>query len=119
MKRSVEVMYQGARLSKTFLEYFKEILDNAFDEEGKVKADFDIGEIYVPFTNANDFTNEIALVPNTHADFSPITTRAYYDKDYMNYLERLAFHGITAISAFALVDPAKDKNHTGEFLVQV
>ena len=41
--------------------------------------------VYVPTTNANDFCSEVALVPNTHPDFKPISTRAFYDKEWMKY----------------------------------
>ena len=38
---------------------------------------------------------------------------------YRKYRKLLSKYGITAISSFALVDPEKDKNHTGEYLVKV
>lgn len=75
--------------------------------------------VYVPFTNANDITNEISLIPNTHPDFRPITSRAYYDKEYSKYKKLLRKYGISNISTFALVDQNKDKTHTGKFLVKV
>ena len=75
--------------------------------------------MYVPFTNANDFTTEVSLIPNTHSDFRAVTSRAYYDMRYRKYRHLIAKYGITAISSFALVDPEKDKNHTGEYLVKV
>ena len=62
---------------------------------------------------------EVVLVPNTHPDLKPISTRAYYDTEYNKYLHQLHYRGIHAISTFALVDPDKDKNHTGQFLVKV
>ena len=117
--RTVERVYQGARLSKSLLGYFKDILDSAFNEDTTPNENFDIGQVYVPFTNANDFTTEVSLIPNTHPDFRAVTSRAYYDMKYRKYRHLLAKYGITAISSFALVDPEKDKNHTGEYLVKV
>lgn len=117
--RTVERVYQGARLSKSLLGYFKDILDSAFNEDTTPNENFDIGQVYVPFTNANDFTTEVSLIPNTHPDFRAVTSRAYYDMRYRKYRHLLAKYGITAISSFALVDPEKDKNHIGEYLVKV
>lgn len=117
--RTVEKMYQGARLSTTLLGYFKEVFDKAFDGNGKAIRDFNFSSIYVPFTNANDFTTEVSLVPNTHPDFRAVTSRAYYDMKYKQYRKQLARHGILAISSFALVDQEKDKNHTGQYLVKL
>ena len=117
--RTVERVYQGARLSKSLLGYFKEVFDKAFNEDGTPNKQFDIGSVYIPFTNANDFTTEVSLIPNTHPDFRAVTSRAYYDMRYRKYRHLLAKYGITAISSFALVDPEKDKNHTGEYLVKV
>ena len=117
--RTVEKMYQGARLSTTLLGYFKEVFDKAFDGNGKAIRDFNFSSIYVPFTNANDFTTEVSLVPNTHPDFRAVTSRAYYDMKYKQYRKQLARHGIFAISSFALVDQGKDKNHTGQYLVKL
>lgn len=108
-KRTVDKVFQGIRISKTLLEYFKKVMD-----KGSVSDD-----IYVPFTNANDFSAEVALIPNTHPDFRPITSRAYYDTKWAQYKRLLKEYGITAISTFALVDPKKDKNHTGEYLVKI
>ena len=59
-KRTVVKEFQGIRLSETLLDYFKKVMDN----NGSASD-----EIYVPFTNANDFSAEIALIPNTHPDF--------------------------------------------------
>ena len=73
----------------------------------------------MPFTNANDFSIEVALIPNTHPDFRQITSRAYYDTQWSQYKRLLKSYGISAISTFALVDPKKDKNHTGEHLVKI
>ena len=73
----------------------------------------------MPFTNANDFSIEVALIPNTHPDFRQITSRAYYDTQWAKYKRLLKSYGISAISTFALVDPKKDKNHTGEYLVKI
>jgi hypothetical protein len=119
VKRTVDRMYQGVKMSETILGYFKDILDSAFNEDGTPNGEFDIGQVYVPFTNANDFTTEISLIPNTHPDFRPVTSRAYYDNQYLRYRGMLKKHGINMISSFALVDPEKDKNHTGEYLVKV
>lgn len=107
--RTVERAYQGARLSETLLEYFSKVLDSMDSPE----------TVYVPFTNANDFTTEVSLIPNTHPDFRAITSRAYYDTMYIQYRNALRKHNITAIATFAEVDPKKDKNHTGRFLVKV
>ena len=59
-KRTVVKEFQGIRISETLLDYFKKVMDN----NGSASD-----EIYVPFTNANDFSAEIALIPNTHPDF--------------------------------------------------
>lgn len=109
VKRTVDRMYQGVKMSETLLSYFESIFGNMAHPE----------QVYVPFTNANDFTTEISLIPNTHPDFRPVTSRAYYDNQYSRYRGMLKKHGINMISSFALVDPYKDKNHTGEFLVKV
>ena len=104
-------MYQGPRISKTLLEYFASIMDNGgttVHPEGG-----DPYELYVPFTNANDFSVEVSLIPNTHPDFRQITSRAYYDSKWAQYKRILDKFHISAISTFALVDPKKDKNHTG------
>lgn len=61
----------------------------------------------------------MSLIPNTHPDFRAITSRAYYDTVYIQYRNALRKHNITAIATFAEVDPQKDKNHTGKFLVKV
>jgi hypothetical protein len=108
-KRTILKVFQGIRISKTLLEYFKKVMDR-----GSVSDD-----IYVPFTNANDFSAEVALIPNTHPDFRPITSKAYYDTKWAQYKSLLKEYGIIAISTFALVDPKKDKNHTGEYLVKI
>jgi hypothetical protein len=76
-------------------------------------------DIYIPFTNANDFTTEVSLIPNTHPDFNPVTSRAYYDMKYRRYLRLLRKYGFNAVSSFALVDPETDKNHMGQYLVKV
>ena len=110
-------MYQGPRISKTLLEYFASIMDNGgttVHPEGGEPY-----ELYVPFTNANDFSVEVSLIPNTHPDFRQITSRAYYDSKWAQYKRILDKFHISAISTFALVDPKKDKNHTGEYLVKI
>lgn len=76
-------------------------------------------DLYVPFTNANDFTSEIALVPSNRKYFRATTSRAYYDEQYAKYRKMLRKYGISAISTFAIVDPEKDKNHTGWYWVKV
>lgn len=114
------MVYQGVVLSKTVLGYFKTLFEVAFDETGKPIEGFDCQDkVYVPFTNGYDLTTEISLIPNTHYDFSPITTRAYYDRQHLNYVDLLNEYGITAVSSFALVDPEKGKTHTGEYLIKV
>ena len=104
-------MYQGPRISKTLLEYFASVMGNGgttvYPEGGEPY------ELYVPFTNANDFSVEVSLIPNTHPDFRQITSRAYYDSKWAQYKRILDKFRISAISTFALVDPKKDKNHTG------
>lgn len=78
--RTVERVYQGARLSSSLLGYFKQLMGLS-DEEFESRK----GQIYVPFTNANDFTTEVSLIPNTHPDFQPVTARSYYDMKYRKY----------------------------------
>lgn len=102
-------MFNGIEMSDTLLDFFGNLL------ESNVQA----SDIYVPFTNANDFSIETCLIPNTHIYFPAITSRAYYDTRYARYRKKLNDFGIRAISTFALVDPEKDKNHIGEFLVKV
>lgn len=118
-KRTVERMYQGVAVSTTMMKFFRALLNKPAPNTEEEKEQFSIDDVYVPFTNANDFTTEISLVPNTHPDFRPITTRAYYDMKYAKYRKTLRKYHITAMSTFALVDPDRDKNHTGEFLVKV
>ena len=77
-KRTVERMYQGVIVSTTLMRFFRDLLN-------KKKAGFSLEGVYIPFTNANDFTTEVSLVPNTHPDFRPITARAYYDMKYAKY----------------------------------
>lgn len=110
-KRTVEREYQGPRMSRTLLQYFQDLFNHYFSDGSE--------EVYVPFTNANDFINEIALIPNTHPDFRSISSRAYYDTMYNLYKSRLGDYGVSAVATFALVDPDKDKTHTGEWLVKV
>jgi hypothetical protein len=66
-RRTEDKVYQGPRISNTLLEYFDSVMDNCgttvYPEDG------DPYELYVPFTNANDFSVEVSLVPNTHPDF--------------------------------------------------
>jgi hypothetical protein len=102
-RRTVDKVFQGIRISKALLGYFDDVIANYYREEQYKR------EIYVPFTNANDFSAEVALVPNTHPDFRQITSRAYYDSEYAKYKRMLLNdYGITGISTFALVDPKKD-----------
>ena len=117
--RTVDRVYQGVRFSDSFLGYFNQILDAAFDDTGKLDENFKVGDVYLPFTNENDIDVEFALIPNTHQDVKPTTARAYYDGQWIDYKRRLKRHGIDAISTFAIVDPLKDKNHTGWFWVKV
>lgn len=118
-KRTIDRMYQGARMSSTVLKFFASVFKQCFNEVDGTADESKIAEVYVPFTNANDFTNEVALVPNTHPDFKAAVSRAYYDRKYIKYRKLLKRWGIRAISTFALVDPKKDKNHTGWFRVKV
>ena len=55
----MDKVYQGPRISKTLLEYFASVMGNGGTAAG----------LYVPFTNANDFSIEVSLIPNTHPDF--------------------------------------------------
>lgn len=84
-----------------------------------MKQPYEIDNLYVPFTNANDITTEVALISTTRDSFSEVTSRAYYDMKHSKYLDILGQNGITNISSFALVDPIKDKNHIGQYLVKV
>ena len=113
IQRTVEKVWQGLMFSNTLLGYFNSIFD-AYSS-----YNFNLPKIYVPFTNANDVVNEVALIPNTHRDLSPITSRAYYDREYETYKETLRKAGISNIATFALVDKKQDKTHTGKFLVKV
>ena len=45
--------------------------------------------VEVPVTNENDITFEMALIPNVHPDFRAQTSRAYYDRKYLEYKNRL------------------------------
>lgn len=118
-KRTQDVMYQGVRMSNVLLRFFNLIFKRGFNSTGTKKSGFYVDNLYVPFTNSNDFTTEVALIPNTHVDFRPVTSRAYYDEQHIKYLKQLKKYNINAIATFALVDPDKDKNHTGEYLVKV
>ena len=121
-KRTVDCMYQGVKMSDSLLGYFESVFNECVDGgNGSVRQNWSVDDLYVPFTNANDFTTETALVPNTHPDFRPITSRAYYDRKYIQYHGRLDHFGIRSISTFALVDeaPGKGKNHVGRYLVKV
>lgn len=108
-RRTVDRVYQGAKLSKTLLEYLSQVMARGTDGY----------EIYRPFTNGNDFSTEVSLIPNTHPDFRSITSRAYYDSQYVQYKRLCNKYGFSNIATFALVDPKKDKNHTGEYLVKI
>ena len=79
-KRTVERMYQGIKISRTLAGYFNTLFNEGFDEDHNLKEDFDISSVYLPFTNANDMYIEVALIPNTHPSFRPISSRAYYDR---------------------------------------
>lgn len=71
------------RLSDTVLAYFNSIFNLAFLDDGSVNEDINYEkDIYMPYTSSDDFTTEVSLIPNTHPDFNPITSRAYYDKNY-------------------------------------
>lgn len=107
-KRTMEHRFEGIRLSTTLMDYFVNVMD-AGSADG----------IYVPFTNANDFSAEVSIIPNTHDNLRQITSRAYYDTKWAQYKWLLNKHGIANVATFALVDPTKDKNHTGEYLVKV
>ena len=105
---TVDRWYQGARFSDTYLQFFQNIFINGFDEN-----------TYVPFTNGQDLTTQVSLIPYTHPDFSPLVSRSYYDTRYKDYLAKLKQFGIDNISSFALVDSRRGKTHTGEFLIKV
>lgn len=97
------------------LEYFSRVMRN---HGTKIVVDGVEQDMYVPITNANDFSTEVALIPNTHPDFRQITSRAYYDMKWAQYKRLCAKYGFTNIATFALVDANKDKNHTGKYLVK-
>ena len=124
-KRTEDKVYEGARLSETLLGHFSELMcddstDSRFvDSTESEFADSTASGIYVPVTNANDFSMEVALIPNTHPDFRQITSRAYYDTKWAQYKRLCQKYGFDNIATFALVDAKKDKNHTGEFLVKI
>ena len=107
-RRTIDYMFQGVKMSDTLLGFFSNLLGGAGEDD-----------IYVPVLNANDFSAEVSLVPNTHTNFREVVTRAYYDRQYLDYKALMESFNISNISTFALVDPSKDKNHTGWFLVKV
>ena len=107
-RRTIDYMYQGIKMSSTLLSFFSNLLGGMAGED-----------VYSPVLNANDFSAEISLVPNTHTNFREVVTRAYYDRKYMDYRALMESFNISNIATFALVDPSKDKNHTGWFLVKV
>ena len=117
-KRRMDCVNQGVRMSDAVLGYFGDVLDKSFSDSSPIEG-YDLGKIYLPFTNANDFTAEVALIPNNRTEFPSITSRAYYDTKYLKYKQLWGRHGITSISTFALVDFSKDKTHTGWFKVKV
>ncbi len=119
LKRNVERMHQGIRMSNAFLEMFNQVFKLGFDESHKPIRDFNEQDIYIPFTNANDFHQEVALIPNTHPDFKAVTSRAYYDLKHRQYVKRLRAHGIHAVASFALIDKDLDKSHNGDVLVKI
>lgn len=51
VKRTVDRVYQGITFSDTMLSYFNSIFNASLSSDGS----FDLEDIYVPFTNANDF----------------------------------------------------------------
>ena len=107
-RRTIDYMYQGIKMSNTLLGFFSNLLGGA-----------EVEDVYVPVLNANDFSAEVSLVPNTETNFREVFTRAYYDRQYLDYRALMESFNISNISTFALVDPSKDKNHTGWFLVKV
>ena len=118
-KYDVEIVNQGIMFSDSVLNYFKSVFDSGFDESGNPKSEFSFDkDIYLPFTNALDFQCQTALVPNTHPDFSSVSTRAYYDHLFSEWMKRVKHYGIRAISTYAVVDGGSG-NHLGEFLVKV
>lgn len=101
------------------LGYFHQLFVQGF-ANGQPKADFDVDkDVYLPSTSENDIDTEVALIPNVHKRFKAITSRAYYDKQYLDYKDTLERFNINAISSFALVSPKKDKNHIGRYLLKV
>jgi hypothetical protein len=115
LKRTVDRVYQGIKMSENFLRFFNDVFVEWFGRN----ANQELSNVYVPFTNANDFYAEVSLIPNTHPRFRAISSRAYYDKEYRKYKELMRKWRIDAISTFALVDPSKDKTHTGWYRVKV
>lgn len=121
MKRSLERPYQGFRLSETILSYFNGIFTESFDcndATPKMSTNF-AKDVYLPYTLSSDVRSEVALISNTNPDLSPNVARRYYDMKYGEYLELLKKNNILAVSTFALVDPKRDKTHTGQYLVKV
>lgn len=55
VKRTVDRVYQGIRLSTTLMSYFNRVFNAYIGEDGKKNPGFNLSDIYVPFTNANDF----------------------------------------------------------------
>ena len=108
-RRTIDYMFQGIKMSDTLLGFFSNLLGGMAGVE----------DVYSPVLNANDFSAEISLVPNTHTNFREVFTRAYYDRQYLDYRALMESFNISNIATFALVDPSKDKNHTGWFLVKV
>ena len=119
VKRTVERMYQGVQMSKTMLDFFGAVFKKMQTSSVVPTSSSFWGDVYVPFTNSNDFITEMSLVPNTHHNFRPTTSRAYYDMQHGKWKELLFKHGIHSISSFALVDPSNDKNHTGWFRLKI
>lgn len=118
IKRTVQKEYQGCRLSDNLLGYFSYVMGRTFGEDGNPVPGFDFDQLHDPCATHNDFTQEIALIPNTHPNFPAITSRAYYDRKHARYFGKILHNGFSMVSTFARVDVFNDKNHTGEFLVK-
>lgn len=75
-KRTTDRYYQGVKVSETMLRFFASVYREWYGGQQKIE------NVYVPFTNANDFYGEVSLIPNTHPDVRAVTSRAYYDMKY-------------------------------------
>lgn len=104
----ISAAYLGVRLSDHLLDYVGLVLDQAFSEAGRPVRPF------VP--SSRDVQVLTALVPNTDPDLAPTVFRSRFDQEWVEWKARLAQRNIYGISTYALVDPTRQKLHTGRFL---